>query len=359
MPGERVLAVNPGGMSTKIAVYEGDDRVFDASVEHPREDLTRFNTIPEQLDYRKDAIERALAEGGHTRRSFDAVVGRGGLLKSIPSGVYAVNDEMIEDARIGFQGQHASNLGALLAKALSEDLGGAAFIVDPVSVDEFGPLARYSGHRDIERKSLAHALNIKATAKKAAARLGRSLGSLNLIVAHLGSGISITPLDRGRIVDANNAASGGPFSPERTGGLPLIELLDYMSEHGHDPERMKAIALKEGGLQSYLGTNRFLEVVERIESGDARAREVVDAMAYQIAKEIGAMATVLKGDIDAIVLTGAMAHSEHLVALVRERVGFIAEAFLVLPGENELESLAAGALAVLRGEEQARTYPNG
>ncbi len=358
MAAERVLAVNPGGMSTKVAVYEGDARVFDASVEHPREELARFETIPGQLVYRKDAIERALAEGGQAGQPFDAVVGRGGLLKSIQSGVYAVNDEMLEDARVGFHGQHASNLGALLARGLSEDLGGAAFIVDPVSVDEFGPLARYSGHRDIERKSLGHALNTKATAKKAAITLERPLGSLNLIVAHLGSGISITPLERGRMVDVNNAASGGPFSPERTGGLPLIEMLDYMIERGHNPNRMKTIILKEGGLQSYLGTNRFREVVDQIERGDARAREVVDAMAYQIAKEIGAMATVLRGVVDAVVLTGAMANSDHLVGLVRERVGFIAE-ILVLPGENELESLAAGALAVLRGEDEARTYPTG
>jgi butyrate kinase len=354
----RILALNPGGMSTKIAVYEGRDRVFEASVEHPREELARFEAIPDQLDYRKEAIEGALAEGGQTERPFDAVVGRGGLLKSIPSGVYAVNDEMLEDARVGFHGQHASNLGALLAKGLSEDLGGTPFIVDPVSVDEFGPLARYSGHRDIERKSLGHALNTKATAKKAAAELGKALSSLNLIVAHLGSGISITPLDGGKMVDVNNAASGGPFSPERTGGLPLIEMLDYMAERGHDTDRMKAIIVKEGGLQSYLGTNRFIEVIDRIERGDARAGEVVDAMAYQIAKEVGAMATVLRGRVDAIVLTGAMAHSDHLVRLVRERVGFIARV-LVLPGENELESLAAGALAVLRSEEEARTYPTG
>lgn len=359
MSAERVLAVNPGGMSTKVAVYEGDERVFDAAVEHPREELARFETIPDQLDYRKDAIERALADAGQTGRPFDAVVGRGGLLRPIPSGVFAVNDDMIEDARVGFQGQHASNLGALLAKALSADLGGVAFIADPVSVDEFGPLARYSGLRDIERKSLSHALNIKATAKKAAARLAKPLASLNLIVAHLGSGISITPLERGRIVDASNASSGGPFSPERTGGLPLVETLDYMLERGYGPERMKAVALKEGGLQSYLGTNRLPEVIERIERGDARAREVVDAMAYQIAKEIGAMSTVLRGDIDAIVVTGAMAHSEHLVSLVRERVAFLAEDFLVLPGENELESLAEGALSVLRGEERARVYPTG
>jgi butyrate kinase len=354
----RVLALNPGGMTTKIAVYDGGGRAFDASVEHHREELARFETIPDQLDFRKEAIERTLEEAGQLGRPFDAIVGRGGLLKSIPSGTYAVNDEMLEDACAGFHGQHASNLGALLAQGLAEDLGGAAFIVDPVSVDEFGPLARYSGHRDIERKSLGHALNTKATAKKAAAALGRPLGSLNLIVGHLGSGISITPLERGRMVDVNNAASGGPFSPERTGGLPLIELLDHMLDRGHDPNRMKTIILKEGGLQSYLGTNVFLEVIERIERGDGLASEVVDAMAYQIAKEIGAMATVLRGRVDAVVLTGAMAHSEHLVRLVRDRVGFLADV-LVLPGENELESLAAGALAVLRGEEEARTYPTG
>jgi butyrate kinase len=355
---ERILAVNPGGMTTKIAVYHGAERAFDASVEHPREELARFEAIPDQLGFRRDAIERTLEDAGQLDQRFDAVVGRGGLLKPIESGVYAVNDEMLEDARIGFQGQHASNLGPLLARALSEDLGGSAFIVDPVSVDEFGPLARFSGHRDIERKSLGHALNTKATAKKAAIALGKPLESLNLIVAHLGSGISITPLDRGRMVDVNNAASGGPFSPERTGGLPLIEMLDYMIERGLDPSAMKAIILKQGGLTSYLGTNLLLEVIERIEGGDDRAREVVEAMTYQIAKEIGAMATVLRGDVDAIVLTGAMANAEHLVGLVRERVSFLANEFLVLPGENELESLASGALAVLRGEEEARIYPS-
>jgi len=354
----RVLAVNPGGMTTKIAVYEGDERVFEASVEHRREDLATFEAIPDQMGFRKEAIEGVLEEAGHIGRPYDAVVGRGGLLKPIPSGVYAVNAEMLEDARVGVQGQHASNLGALLAAGLSEDLGGAAFIADPVSVDEFEPLARYSGHRDIERKSLGHALNTKATAKKAAAKLGRPLGSLNLIVAHLGSGISITPLDRGRMVDVNNAASGGPFSPERTGGLPLIEMLDFMNEGGHDSDRMKAIILKEGGLQSYLGTNRFRDVIDRIERGDERAGEVVEAMAYQIAKEIGGMATVLRGRVDAIVLTGAMAYSDHLTGLVRDRVSFIADT-LVLPGENELESLASGALAVLRGDEVARKYPIG
>ncbi len=354
----RVLAVNPGGMTTKIAVYEDDDRVFEATVEHSSDELSAFETIAAQMEYRRDAIETALEKGGQRDRPFDAVAGRGGLFRSIPSGTYAVNDVMLEDARVGYAGQHASNLGAPLAKALAADLGGDAFIVDPVSVDEFEPLARYSGHADIERKSLIHALNIKATAKKTARLIGRPLGELNLILAHLGSGISISPLRRGRMVDVNNAASGGPFSPERTGGLPIVEMLNYMAERGYDPERMRRVVTKEGGLLSYLGTNDFKDVTHRAEAGDARAREVVGAMAYQIAKEIGAMATVLAGSVDAIVLTGAMAHSDLLVDLVRERVSYIAE-LKVVPGENELESLAAGALEVLRGEEGPRTYPAG
>lgn len=355
---ERVLAINPGNMTTKIAVFEGDDRVLDAGVEHTREELARFDSIPAQLDYRRAAVEKALADAGQLAKPFDAVVGRGGLFRSMPSGTYLVNDAMLEDARTGYAGQHASNLGALLADVLARELGGRAFVVDPVCVDEFEPLARYSGHADIERKSLVHALNIRATAKKAAHRLGKPLDGLNLIVAHLGSGISIAPLKRGRMVDVNNALSGGPFSPERTGGLPLIEMLDFMALKGLDTKGMKKIISKEGGLLSYLGTNDFKEVTKRIESGDAKARQVVEAMAYQIAKEMGAAAAVLAGKVDAIVLTGALAHSSLLVGLVRERVSFIAD-IIVLPGENELESLAAGALEVLRGQEQPRTYPVG
>jgi len=362
--GERVLAVNPGGMTTKIAIYEGEERVFDASIEHAKAELDAL--IPEgklldyacQLDYRKDAIELALEEAGQLGRPFDAVVGRGGLLRSIPSGTYDVNAQLLEDASVGFQGQHASNLGALLADALAKDLGGRAFIADPVSVDEFEPLARYSGHKDIERKSLGHALNTKATARKTAKRLGKPLSELGLVIAHLGSGISITPLRGGKMVDVNNAASGGPFSPERSGGLPLIEMLDYMRENEVGIDRMKRIILRESGLESYMGTNDFRTVAGKARSGDERAREVISAMAYQIAKEIAAMAAVLSGRVDAIVYTGAMAHSDLLVGLVHDRVSFIADK-LVLPGENELESLAMGALLVLRGEERSRSYPGG
>jgi butyrate kinase len=354
----RVLAVNPGGMTTKIAVYEGDERVFDATVDHSRDELARLGSIPNQLDLRRDAVRASLSDAGQLDRPFDAVVGRGGLFRPIPSGTYPVNEEMLTDAREGFSGQHAANLGALLADALSRELGGHAYIVDPVCVDEFEPLARYSGHKEIERKSLIHALNIRATAKKAAKNLGRALSDLNLIVAHLGSGFSIAPLRRGRMADVNNAHSGGPFSPERTGGLPLMEMLDYMIERNLGPAEMKPIIAKQGGLVSYLGTNDFKHVAGRALEGDAEAHEVVEAMAYQIAKEIGAMATVLAGGVDAIVLTGGLAYSDLLVGLVGERVSFIADV-LTLPGENELESLAFGALEVLRGEAEPRTYPRG
>ena len=358
----RILAVNPGGMTTRIAVYKGEERVFEATIEHPREEIDALcppNAPLEyasQLDYRKDAIERALEEGGQTGKPFDAIVGRGGLLRSIPSGTYDVSEQLLADARVGYQGQHASNLGALLADALVEDLGGRPFIVDPVSVDEFDPLARYSGHKEIERKSLGHALNTKATARKAAKLLGRRLNDVNLIIAHLGSGISITPLREGRMVDVNNAASGGPFSPERAGGLPLIEMLDYMKREGVPIERMQRIILRESGLTSYVGTNDFRSVADRAMSGDDNAREVVEAMSYQIAKEIAGMASVLKGSVDAVVYTGSMAHSDYLIELVDDRVSFIANK-MVLPGENELESLASGALEVLAGREEAREYP--
>jgi butyrate kinase len=356
--GERVLAINPGGMTTKIAVFDGDERVFEATVPHTREELAAFPSIADQLPHRRDAVETVLRDAGQLGRPFDAVVGRGGLLRSIPSGTYAVNDALLEDARAGYAGQHASNLGAPLAQAIAADLGGRAFIVDPVSVDEFEPLARYSGHAGIERKSLGHALNTKATAKKAARIMRKPLEAVNLIVAHLGSGISVTPLRSGRMVDVNNAASGGPFSPERTGGLPLIEMLDYMAANGVGLDRMKTIITREGGLLSYLGTNDFKDVMRRVESGDAKAAEVVEAMAYQIGKEIGAMAAVLSGKVDAVVLTGAMAHSPRFTRLVAERIAFVATV-MVLPGENELESLAAGALEVLRGAERPRAYPTG
>ncbi|MBD3368596.1 MAG: butyrate kinase [Candidatus Eisenbacteria bacterium] len=345
-------------MTTKLAVYAGAEEALTSTIDHDRAELEAFERVPDQLEHRLDAIRKTLREAGELDGSFDAVVGRGGLFRPIPSGAYEVNEQMLEDAREGYAGQHASNLGALIADALVKELGGRAFVVDPVCVDEFEPLARYSGHPEIERRSLIHALNIKATARKAAAKLGKPLDSINMIVAHLGSGISIAPLRRGRMIDVNNALSGGPFSPERTGALPLIEMFDFMLEKDYGPKRMKRFIAKEGGLLAYLGTNSFREVEERVESGDDAALEVLEAMVYQTAKEIGAMAAVLSGDVDAIVLTGALVRYERFAGMIRERVGFIADV-MALPGENELESLAEGALAVLDGREPARVYPTG
>ena len=356
--GTRILAVNPGGMTTKIAVHEAGAEVFVRSIEHSPEELKSFKGVADQLEYRLEAVRSALSDEGLLDRPFDAVVGRGGLFRPIPSGTYEVNEEMLEDARVGYAGQHASNLGALIAHELARSVGGRAFVVDPVCVDEFEPLARYSGHPDIERKSLIHALNIKATARRAAEKLGRPLDSMNLIVAHLGSGISISPLRRGRMIDVNNALSGGPFSPERTGALPLIEMFDFMIEKDYGPARMKRFIAKEGGLVAYLGTNSFREVEERVETGDGPAREVLEAMAYQTSKEIGAMAAVLSGDVQAVVLTGALVRYGRFAEMVRERVAFIADV-LLLPGENELHSLTEGALAVLEGREPSKSYPLG
>lgn len=269
---ERILAVNPGSMTTKIAVYEGERCVYSTSIEHVRETVEAFPTIADQLEFRKEAIMRALGADGELGERFGAVVGRGGLLKSVPSGTYEVNDEMEEDARTGFHGQHASNLGACLAAGLADELGGTPYVVDPVSVDESLAIAAYSGHKDIPRKPFSHALNIRATAKKAARDIGRPLDTINLVVAHLGSGISVVPMVKGRIIDANNAHSGGPFSPERTGTLPLMEMLDFMERDGLDPAAMKHIITRQGGLMSYLGVNDFREVVGRAKGGIAGRR---------------------------------------------------------------------------------------
>jgi len=282
-------------------------------------------------------------------------VGRGGLLKSIPGGTYRVNETMVADARAGVQGEHASNLGCALAWTIAQQAGIAAYTVDPVSVDEFEPLARYSGHPLIQRRALAHTLNIHAVGRMAAEKLGVDYQQTNFIIAHLGGGISICPLKGGRIVDVNDASSSGPFSPERTGELPLQPFITLCFSGKYDEAQMRKLVMGKGGLIAYLNTNSAEEVEKRIAGGDQTAREIYQAMAYQIAKEIGAMATVVKGEVRAIVISGGLARSKMLVDWIKDRVGFIAEV-LVLPGEFEMEALAAGALRVLQGKETARVY---
>jgi len=347
-----ILVVNPGSTTTKIALFADEAEVSGDVFRHDPTELRSCGALWDQLELRWQAVH------GWTSRyakEVSAVAATGGLLRPLEGGTYAVNERMLADARANLQGQHASNLGCALALRLASGFGCPAYVVDPVSVDEFQPLARYSGHPLIQRRSLSHAISIHATARRAAQELGIPLAASSLIVAHLGGGISVAPVRGGRIIDANDASSDGPFSPERTGGLPLQPFIDLCFSGSYSEAQMRRLVMGGGGLQAYLGTNSAQEVEQRIQAGDDTARTVYDAMAYQIAKEIGAMATVLAGGVDAIALTGGLAASALLVNSVRNRVDFLGP-LLVFPGENEMSALAQGVLAVLRGEAQALEY---
>jgi butyrate kinase len=352
----RILAINPGSTSTKIAVFDDETAILEETIRHSELDLSPFETVWEQYEFRKRTIVETLERNDIDIHSLTAVVGRGGLLRPVVSGTYEVNQLMINDGREGVQGQHAANLGPVLAYGVGWDLGIPAFMVDPPSVDEFEPMARLSGLKAVPRRSLAHTLNIKATARMAAADLEKNLEDTNLIVAHMGGGISVCPLRKGRIVDANDANSGGPFTPERAGGMPAMGLIDFIFDNKMGREDIKRELIGRGGLVSHLGSNSAKEVEERVRAGDAHAALVYQTMAYQIAKEIGAMATVLMGEVDAIILTGGLSASDMIVGWVKERVEHIAPV-MVYPGEDEMQALVLGSLRVLRGEEKAKTYP--
>ena len=352
----RVLTINPGSTSTKIGVYDEENPVFVQTLHHSSEDLKPFKRIADQYALRRDTVLNALSGAGIAVDSIDAVVGRGGILPPIKSGTYRVNQKMIDYLHNPADREHASNLGALIANEIAAAVNVPAFIVDPVSVDEFEPIARISGLPEIERKSLSHALNLKAAARRAAKDLGRPYAELNLVVAHMGGGISVNPHKRGCMVDTNQALDGtGPFSPERAGGLPIGDVMrmSYSGEYTYDQLFRRCVG--HGGLVAHLGTNDAREVENRIAAGDDHARLVYEAMAYQIAKEIGAMSTVLKGDVDAVVLTGGLAYSKILIDWISERVKWIAP-ILIYPGEDELLAMAQGALRVLHGEEEAHDF---
>jgi len=359
----RLLVINPGSTSTKVAVYEDEQPLFVESLRHSSDDLVAYPHILDQYGFRLEAVLKLLEERGVALASLAAVVGRGGLLAPIPSGTYRVNARMLAHLKQrNKEREHASNLGALLADEIAQRVGVPAFIVDPVCVDEFDDVARISGLPEIERKSLSHALNLKAVSRRAAADLGRPYSDLSLVVVHLGGGISVTAHRRGSMIDVNQALDGtGPFAPERAGGLPVGDVVRLCFGKapyeglGMTYEKMFKKLAGRGGLVAHLGTNSAVEVERRIGAGDARARLVYEAMAYQIAKEIGAMATVLMGQIDAIVITGGLAHSDMLLGWIRDRVAWIAP-IMVYPGEDEMLALAQGALRVLQGEETARTY---
>lgn len=352
----KILAINPGSTSTKIAVYQDEQEIFKIGIDHTAEELAPYDTITEQFQMRKDLILKALQENGIEVSELNGVSGRGGLLWSIPGGTYAVNEQMMEDLRVGVQGQHASNLGGLIANEIAKEAGGQAFIVDPVIVDEMQSVARYSGIPEIERRSIFHALNQKAIARRVCADMGKKYDEANLVIAHMGGGISVGTHSNGRVIDVNNALDGeGPFSPNRSGGVPVGDLVKMCYSGEYSQEEILKKIVGNGGLVAYLGTADLRKVEECIETGDEEAYLIFRAMAYQVAKEIGACATVLKGQLDAIILTGGMAYSERFTRLISEHVSFIAPVKLY-PGENELEALALGALRVLRGEEEAKDY---
>ncbi len=351
----RVLSINPGATSTKIAVFDDEQVVYKETIEHHGDQLKAFQKIVDQFDYRLELILQKLQENSIAILSLDAVVGRGGLLKPLAGGTYLVNDSLKEDLKAAARGEHASNLGALLADSIARTIGKNAYIVDPVSVDELEPEARLSGHPELPRISMSHALNSKAVARRAALEMNATYASVNLVTAHLGTGVTVTAHQNGRMIDVNNAQEEGPFSPDRTGGLPARALAKLcFSGKYSEKEMMKKIS-GEGGMFAYLGTRDAREVEKAAQAGDEKSAMVLKAMAYQVAKEIGAMTAVLCGKVDRIVLTGGLAHSKHLTDLISERILFIAP-IVIYPGEEELESLAQGALRILRGQEEAQTY---
>lgn len=352
----RILAINPGSTSTKIAIYDNEKPVFEEVLRHSTEDLKKYKTIFDQYEFRKNVILETLNENGINLTKLAAVVGRGGLLKPIVGGTYSVGEKMLEDLRVGVMGQHASNLGGILAHEIADQLNIPAFIVDPVVVDELEDIARVSGAPGLDRLSIFHALNQKAVARRGARDLQESYEDLNLIVAHLGGGISVGAHKKGRVVEVNNALDGdGPFSPERSGGLPVGQLVNLCFTGDYGPDEIKSIITGKGGLVAYLGTNDGREVVKMIGQGDKKAELIYRAMAYQVSKEIGACASVLGGKVDAIILTGGIAYDEEFISWIRESVQFIGQ-ILVYPGEDEMIALTEGALRVLRGEEKARLY---
>ncbi|HPB59661.1 MAG TPA: butyrate kinase [Candidatus Saccharicenans sp.] len=352
----RILVINPGSTSTKVAVFDDENELFKVNISHPVEQIQQFSRVIEQFNFRKEVILEELDRAGIPKESIQAVVARGGLLRPIPSGTYAVTDRMIEDLKAEVQGEHASNLGALIANSLAVELHIPAYIVDPVVVDEMEDMARITGLPFIKRRSILHALNQKRVARQAARDLGRRYEEVNFIVVHMGGGISVGAHRRGQVIDVNNALNGdGPFAPERAGSLPAWDLVELCFSGRYTKAEIKKLLAGKGGVVAHLGTNDMMEVERRLKAGDKKAELVVKAMAYNIAKWIGVMATVLKGEVDGIVLTGGLAHYQQLVDWVKERCQFIAP-FYLYPGGDEMRALAEGALRVLGGEEQAKIY---
>lgn len=350
----RVLVINPGSASTKIGVYLESGPEMLRTLPHSEADLDPFRhqSTLSQLEFRAAAIDTALQDSGFSQTHFAAVAGRGGLLPPTVCGTYRVDDAMIAELREARRGDHASNLGALLARRFADACAAPAFIVDPVTVDEWPPEAHFSGSPLLPRDAVGHALNTKAVARRFAADTGRAYPDLRLIVIHLGSGITVSAHQNGRMID-NNTPEDGPFGPDRTGTVPIRAFIRHAFQNGLTARQLDRQVFGEGGLYAYLGTRDLREIEQRIDTGDAFAVQVLDAMIYQIAKEAGSMAAVLHGRVDALLLTGGMAHSARLVDRLRSWLSWIAPIH-VYPGEDELLALAEGAFRVLRGQEQEK-----
>lgn len=351
----KILIINPGSTSTKIGVYEDETQLMEETLRHSTEEIAQYATIYDQKDFRKNVILEVLKDKGVDLSTIDVVVGRGGLLKPIPGGTYETTPELLEDLKVGKQGQHASNLGGILAKEIASEIDVPSYIVDPVVVDELQDVARLSGHPELPRISIFHALNQKAVAKRYAKESGEPYDTLNLIVVHMGGGVSVGAHKNGKIIDVANALDGdGPFSPERAGGLPSGALMKLCFSGKYTQAEIGKMINGNGGFNAYLGTNDMRDVVKMAET-DEKAKLVMDAFHYQLEKEIGAMAVVLGGKVDQIILTGGIAYGPLTQKVMTEAVDWIAPV-TVYPGEDELLALAQGALRVMTGEEAAKTY---
>ncbi|HET6489581.1 MAG TPA: butyrate kinase [Syntrophales bacterium] len=350
-----ILAINVGSTSTKVAFYRGSERLVQETITYNSADLARYADLKDQLPLREGDLGKFIEKNAIDMSKVALVISRGGLGKPAPAGAYAIDERMCDDLMQGRYGKHPSALGPSMALGLARQYRMPAVVIDPPSTDEFQPLARVSGLSEIERKSAFHALNQKAAARKAAGQMNRRYEDVNLIVAHLGGGITIGAHEKGRVIDCTHGLSEGPFTPERAGALPTQDLLDLAQSGRVSPKDLSKKLVGQGGLAAYLGTTNAVEVEKAVGKGDAKSELIYRAMAYQIAKDIGAMAAVLGGKVDGIVLTGGIAHSEMLTGWVKQRTEFIAPVF-IFPGEDEMEAMAEGSLRILRGEETPREY---
>lgn len=353
-----ILTINPGSTSTKVALFRDKTKQTQQNLEHAPEDLEQFGSIWAQLDFRQAAIEQFLDVHLTSDELLHGISARGGLFRPVPGGVYQVNQQMLNDAEVGYQGDHASNLGCALAHRIAGAYKIPAFVVDPVSTNEMEPIAKISGHPAIKRRSLSHALNIHYVARKIADHLNTPLENSRFIIAHLGGGISVAPVKNGQIIDVNDANNEGPFSVSRSGTLPPLTLSEWIINNGLSFADVRTELLKKSGLAGYLGTTDGREVERRIHAGDPDATNILNAMAYQIAKEIAAMSSVLTGQVDRIIITGGLAYLQTVITRIKERIEWIAPVE-ILEGEHEMEALAEGCYRVFTGQELAKHYPDG